>query len=432
MEEIKNNEFDKLIKEKDFYKTYINSLQKRPNSFKQENYNNRNDGFTPNIYKHPENIYLRAIYDYQNSKEKMKNYNKKTGQFDLYLNRNRTNKIYINAENKNVDNLNKNNNDNNNNILKTSLSNINTKNNNNQFKKKNLCLNVGRGNLTKNNYPSKKPSYNTFLTNNSSNLKKNKSKNCSQDNSNKKPNNFDDNREITIDEMMNFLIDKEKEKEKEKKKQKKINLTNLNSAVNHKKNSQQNNKMKMSLNDPLNPYSALFYNNILFTNYNVKMHYKQMQMGVPYLRTRKIKTTDLPPLTQGNNIIEETNFCNTSSSGLKKKKIILLPKSETNNKNISKKQSDENNGNENENIDKNYNDNENKDIKNEIKDNNDNEKKEKKIETKILFQSNGDNNDFVNEEFEFNKEDADINNNDEIKNEKKEKKRLSGIIEEEN
>ena len=48
-----------------------------------------------------------------------------------------------------------------------------------QFKKKNLCINIMRGNSTKNNYnykninsPSMKSSYNTFITNNSSNQNK--------------------------------------------------------------------------------------------------------------------------------------------------------------------------------------------------------------------------------------------------------------------
>ena len=429
MEEIKNNEFDKQNKEKDFYKAYLNSLQKRPNSFKLINYN-RNIEFTPNVYKHPENIYLRAIYDYQYNKEKMKKYNKKTGQFDLYLNLNRTNKFYINDENKNIDNLNNNDNNDSSNILKTNHSIINSKNKNNKYNKKILCLNINRGNSTKNHYPSIKPSYNTFLTNNSSNIKKNKIT-YNQNNSNKKSNNFQENREITIEEMKNFLLDKENGKTK----QKKINLINFNSAVNLKKDLQQKKKMKMSVNDPLNPYSAIFYNNILYNNYKVKMHYKKLERGVPSLRIKKVKRIDFPFLTQDNNIIEESNSCNTNPSGIKKKKFVLLSKGEINNKNISKKNSDENKVNTNENIDNNYHSNENNYIKNEIEDNKDNknENKEKKnFETKILFQSYEDNNDFVKEEYEFKKEDININNNNNNEIKKKNKKRLSGIIEEEN
>ena len=267
-----------------------------------------------------------------------------------------------------------------------------------------------------------KPYYNTFLTNNSSNIKKNKSKNYSQNNSNRKSNNFEEKREITIEEMTNFFLDKDSDKTKQKK-------ININSAVNHKKNSQQKKRIKMSVNDPLNPYSALFYNGILFNNYKVKMHYKKMEQGVPYLRTRKVKRGDLPPLTQGNNVIEERNFPKTYSSGIKKKKIVLLPNTDKNKKNISKNNSDENKAIKSENIDNNYNNNENKDIKNE---NNENKDEKKDIEAKMLFQTYEDNNDFVNEEYEFKKEDADINDHNEMQNENKDNKRLSGIIEEDN
>ena len=393
MEEIKNNDFEKQNKEKDFYKTYLNSLQKRPNSFKQENFMRNNKDFTPFIYKHPENIYLKAISDFQTKQEKLKKYNKKTGQFDLYLNRTRTNKFYINAENKN-----NNTNTNTNNILRNSQSNINSKNRNYIMKKKNIVINVGRGNSTKSNYnPMMKTSYNTFLTSNQKKINKER-KNYSQNNSNKKIR-TDEKGEITVEEMINFIL----EKENEKLNPKKNNLNN--NPINYKKDTEQKKKIITSLNDPLNPYSALFYNNILFNNYKVKMHYNKMEQGVPCLRIKKLNRTDLPPLTQGNNYIEDNLLCNTYSSGInqnKHKKIVILPSTgkESNNRSTSRKRN------------------------NESKESKNNEKKD--IEAKILFQSYGDNSDFVNKDYEFNKED------EEKKEVKNEKKKLSGIIEEEN
>ena len=86
----------------------------------------KSNDFTPIVYKHPENIYLKAISDYQNNKEKMKKYNKKTGQFDLLLNRTRTNKFYIDAEKKEKNNTEK---GNYNDKFKTNDSNISSKNN---------------------------------------------------------------------------------------------------------------------------------------------------------------------------------------------------------------------------------------------------------------------------------------------------------------
>jgi hypothetical protein len=400
LEEIKNNEFDKQnkYKEKDFYKTYLNSLQKRPNSFRQEYFKKSND-FTPIVYKHPENIYLKAISDYQNNKEKMKKYNKKTGQFDLYLNRTRTNKFYIDAENKEKNNTEKDNNNNNNNVLKTSNSNL--KSNNNQFKKKNLCINIMRGNSTKNNYnykninsPSMKSSYNTFITNNSSNQNKKNTakKNYSQNNSNKKGNN-EEKGEITIDEMINFLLEKENEKINNKK----INMIN---PINYRKEKEQKKKIITSLNDPLNPYSALFYNNMLINNYKVKMHYKNMEQGVPHLRAKKLKKTDLPPLNQGNNnLLEEKMIANTYSSGFnynKKKKLIILPSTMNDfNRSGSRKKKKEN------------------------------KIAEKDIEGKVLFQSYENKSDFVNNDTELPKVDVEDNNNNN-------NKKLSGILEEEN
>jgi hypothetical protein len=390
MEEIKNNEFDKQKeKERDFYKTYLNSLQKRPISFKNEIYP-RNADFTPLLYKHPENVYLKAVSEYQNNKEKMKKYNKKTGQFDLYLNRARKNKFVIVAEDK-ADN--KYNNDKSKIRLKTSNSNANSKNKS----KKSLYLNTFRENSTKNKYnvnnSSNKSDNYTFLTNNYKERKSNTAKKYSSQNNSNKKKNTEEKGEITIDEMVNFLLENDKEKTNSKK----INIVN---PINHKKDSDQRKKIIKSLNDPLNPYSAIFYNNILCKNYRVEMHYKNMEQGVPYLRIKKMKKPNLPPLTQGNILIEDKMLSDTYSSGfnisVKKKNIILPSTSSEHNKSGSKKKS------------------------------NDNKNEKKENDSNILFQSYGDNTDFVNNDFELPKVEGENKVND------KEKKNLSGIIEEEN
>ena len=49
-------------------------------------------------------------------------------------------------------------------------------------------------------------------------------------------------------------------------------------------------------------------------------------MGVPYLRIKKLKKIDLPPLKRGNNTDRERNFCNTYSNfslNKKNKRLIL-------------------------------------------------------------------------------------------------------------
>ena len=402
MEEIKNNEFDKQNKEKDFYKTYLNSLQKRPNSFKKDFFKKDYD-FTPLVYKHPEKIYLKAVYDYQSNQERMRQYNRRTGLFDLYLNRRRTNKFYIDADKKDTNNnLDNNNND----KFKMNKSNMNTKNDSsnigNQNKKKTICINVSRGHSTG---PYKTTtSYNIFLSNSTnSKLKlKNTQKKIRVNNSSKKPNS-EEKGEITLDEMINFLLDKETERTSRKRK-------NVMSSKNYRKSSEQKKRIINSLNDPCNPYSAFFYNNILYNNYRVGMHYKDMEQGVPYLRIQKMKKSSLPPISQAN-MMEERMLCNTYSSGFnlnrKKKMFILQSNANQSNKSNSCKKGNSND----------Y-------IKSDKSD------KKEKNETNVLFQSYGEKTDFYNEDFEMPKFDSENKNKMDRKS-SKEKKKLSGIIEEE-
>ena len=66
---------------------------------------------------------------------------------------------------------------------------------------------------------------------------------------------------------------------------------------------------------------------MLYTNYNVGMHYRNIKQGVPNLRIKKIKANNLPPLFSGNNL-EEKIMSNTFSTGFnssnKKKNSVPL------------------------------------------------------------------------------------------------------------
>ena len=57
--------------------------------------------------------------------------------------------------------------------------------------------------------------------------------------------------------------------------------------INHKKVNNQKNKIINSLNDPFNPYPVMFYNNMLYNNFNVGIHYRNIKPGVPNLRIKK-------------------------------------------------------------------------------------------------------------------------------------------------
>ena len=85
-----------------------------------------------------------------------------------------------------------------------------------------------RDNSTKNNYINKnttsmKTSYNTFLTNNSTNQNKKKNLKKYFSNTSKKVSN-EEKGEIKIDEMINFLLEKENLKSNNRKKIKQIQL----------------------------------------------------------------------------------------------------------------------------------------------------------------------------------------------------------------
>ena len=308
LEEIKNNEHEKQNKdkEKEFIASYINSLDKRKNDF------------NPIIYRHPEKIYLKAINDYEINKEKMKKINHKAGQFNLILNRTKINKYFINSENKQENIHIKINNDKDKDKDKDKLksnNNININNENNKsknYEKKKLLIKVGKSNLIENNYftnykSPNKTTNNIYSLNSKSSQKLIPKKIENKRNANTiKKVNSEENREISLNEMVQFLLENKKELNHPKK-------SILSNPINHRKAAKQKKQIINSLNDPFNPYSALFYNNMLYTNYNVGMHYKNIKQGVPNLRIKKIKRNSLPPLFMGNNA-EQRMLSNTFSS----------------------------------------------------------------------------------------------------------------------
>jgi hypothetical protein len=298
-------------------KNNINLIQEK---FKKD-YN-----FMPIIYKHPEKIYLKSITDYRINKEKLKSYNKKTGQFNISLSRPRTNKYYVDAENReNLDN--NNNKEEQDNQLKVSDKCFNTINNKSvgqkvNYKKKNINIRNAKGNSTvynnKNiNNPIMNSFYNKFISNNSYQKKDNSFKKIC------KLTKKDNNEEMDFDDILKYVIKKENE-------QIFARQGEIYNQKSSRKNKEQKNAIINSLNEPFNPYSPLFYNNILNTNYNVGLQYKGMERGVPHLEMKKLIKSSLPPLNDRKNLFKERLIFHTFSSfnnHKKGKKIFIYPSS---------------------------------------------------------------------------------------------------------
>jgi len=339
-EDIKNDDDNK--DDSEFYKTYIINLENKKNKNHEEEEIKKYYNFMPMINKHPENIYLKAISNYRINKEKLKNYNKRKGLFDIRLNRPRTNKFFISMENRENSDItddkeeliNK---------MKTNNKNLHSRNNNNELKKnffheKKISLKIGRGNSTiysyrKMNNPLMKSFHKKFSTYDLSSHRKNNSK---------KEYKFikkENNEEITLDEMVNYLC----EKKNDKLGQRKGEISNQNNSRKND-NDEQKNKIFNSLNEPLNPYSPLFYNNILNLNYNAGIQYKGMERGVPHLEIKNLKKPSLPLLSSKISLNKERLISNTFSSCYKlyrDSKLGTLPNSSSSrfNKNSSKNKS---------------------------------------------------------------------------------------------
>ena len=288
LKEIKDNKKDdekNQIKEneKTYYKTYLNYINKK--NKKVNLLFNKDQG----------NIYLKEVYNYQNYRNKMKKYNRKTGAFDLFINKNDINKIlskediYYNDSSK--ENINNNTIEN---FRKYPKNFPKIKDNNfyiNTFSNKYLTntINTDRININKKRH---------FLKKNYSH--KNERRINTEININlKKKNNIQD--------MIHFILDGDNDKINRK----------LN-PINKRRNSEQN-KIIDTIFDPNNPYSTIWPNKFLNINYNMGIHFNETEQGVPHLSIKKLKKKNLPPLSYRNILKIDENICyDKISSRLKK------------------------------------------------------------------------------------------------------------------
>ena len=123
---------------------------------------------------------------------------------------------------------------------------------------------------------------------------------------------------ISTEEMVNFLLETDFDKKTIFKDKNNISCRPIQNK-NYRKSNQLKQNLFNCLNDPLNPYSTNFYNNLLQTNYKVGIHFKELEQGVPALRTIKISKDPLPLIN--NMKLKKNNLPNkTYSEGFFKKK----------------------------------------------------------------------------------------------------------------
>ena len=253
--------------------------------------------------KHPGNIYLKEVYQYQTYRDKIKKYNRKRGNLNIFINKSNINKILLKEENNlNFDNSKenlKNNTFEHYKSKKELISNNIYKNAEKHFTKKSF-LNKSNKNLANTIHTTGMGRKINILKKNYSHNKEKRINTESNINSIKKENNIQD--------MIDFILDKENEKTN-----KKLNPINYNN--NKRRNSEQNNKITGILNDPNNPYSTKWANKFLKINYNFGIHYTEIEQGVPQLRLKQLKKKNLPPIYYNFTLQnDEKFFCDNSSS----------------------------------------------------------------------------------------------------------------------
>ena len=271
--DIKKKEINQILNEK--LKTKVKEEKSKENNkekdyFKSLNLNALNLNFNSNhfnniINNNNNNKGEKEINEYKNCKKSTKNYNKKIGKFNLFLNKAFSNKFLFKDET-NLYNSNSNSN--------TNINNINL-----DKIKKLLKDNISRNNQkSKNNYFSIKSFSNRHLATTIQSLSENKKKNILTKNNshnNKTIRNLESN--LSIRDMINFMSSK-----------KRIN-------------NEQNDKKEDLLNLPYSQYSTLWSNKFLNINYNSGIHYTDIKHGVPQLKIKKLKKKNLPPLYLTNN-----------------------------------------------------------------------------------------------------------------------------------
>ncbi len=267
LEKIEKEEINRVLNEKlKLKKEKSKENNKEKDYFKTLNLNILNSNFSSNYLINNNNYKGEGeINEDKNCKKSKKNYNKKIGKFNLFLNKAFSNKFLFKDET-NLYNTNSNSN--------TNINNINI-----DKIKKLLKDNISRNNQkSKNNYFSIKSFSNRHLATTTQALSENKKKNILKKNNshnNKTIRNLEPN--PSIRDMINFMSSK-----------KRIN-------------NEQNDKKEGLLNLPYSPYSTLWSNKFLNINYNSGIHYIDIKHGVPQLKIKKLKKKNLPPLYLTNN-----------------------------------------------------------------------------------------------------------------------------------
>ena len=128
------------------------------------------------------------------------------------------------------------------------------------------------------------------------------------------------------EEINNFLLETDFNKKLKFKNKIKISSNPI-QIKNYRKANQLKRNIINSLNDPLNPYSTTFYNYLLQTNYNVGIHYKDLEQGVPLLRTIKMTNKSLP-LINSINFVKYKFSNKTYTEGFYRKKHFSENKKE--------------------------------------------------------------------------------------------------------
>ena len=227
----------------------------------------------------------------------MKKYNRKTGTFDIFINKNNINKILKeemyqdslkeNINNNTIENFRKLPND----IITKKIP---------KLKDNNFCIN----NNFSNKYLTNTINTSTSRINNKKIIKKNNS------HKNRRINteiNINLKKKNNIQDLIDFVLDNNDNDKKNKK---------LN-PINKRKNSEQN-KIIDNVLDPYNPYSTIWPNKFLNINYNSGIRFAETEQGVPQLRIKKLKKQNLPPLSYRNILKEDNIFCKNINSRLNK------------------------------------------------------------------------------------------------------------------
>ena len=266
IEKLENN---KRKNKFNYFKSYISSLNKKCKNF------------NPLISERPGNIYLKEVYQNKNYKDKMKKYNKKTGKFDLFINKQNINRIlslegiryheYHDSSKENITN-------NTLEIFKKYPKKINGK----------LVKKIKEQKFYIKSF-SNKYLINTIHTSRTKQKHNFVKKFLSKDNKQRRiktDTNIKIRKGNNIQNMMQLLLEKENEKINKK----------LNPINNKRRNSDQKEKIINILNDPYNPYSTIWPNKFLNVNYNSEIKYREIEQGVPQLKVKQFKKKNLPPI----------------------------------------------------------------------------------------------------------------------------------------